>query len=351
MGCGGSRQAADTAISYVHGGDSTVGPRTFIGAHSDMINGVAAGCAVGEWISCAEDKTVALTDWHSGRVVQTWRGHERGVNRVLAAPHADGALTCSRDTTVRLWKRGQEAPVTTYAGHELSVSAIALSEDGGQAMSGSRDSSLRVWDVAAGSCAARCHVSRNVVTCLAWVAGEGHLVAQGSEDLRLRLWDVRTLSQPAAQMEGAYVYFPLCVATVGHYVITGSNGFDSTGCELRIWDRRTNKQPLGALAGHAQAVQGVAVVAGGGGGGGLLACSGSKDGQLRLWDVTSGECLDEMRLADGSGVSGVAAARADEMGSQLYVSTTSGDVHAVSVKGGALEVVATGGPGDKPERL
>jgi len=34
---------------------------------------------------------VALSDWCAGRVLCTWRGHERGVNRVLAAPHVNGA--------------------------------------------------------------------------------------------------------------------------------------------------------------------------------------------------------------------------------------------------------------------
>ena len=92
MGCASAKPASPDGISYVHGGDATpeVGPRTFAGAHTDMVNGVAAGCGAGEWLSCAEDKAVLLTDWHDGKVVQTWRGHERGVNRVLAAPHGSG---------------------------------------------------------------------------------------------------------------------------------------------------------------------------------------------------------------------------------------------------------------------
>ena len=197
MGCSGSKP--DGSATYSAGAvtlnvPSNSGPREFIGAHDDMANCVSAGCEAGEWLSGAEDKLIALSDWRAGRVVHTWRGHERGVNRVLAAPHVDGALSCSRDTTVRLWKRGEAAPAATYKGHELSVSAIALAEDGSRAVSGSRDSSLRVWDLAAGACAARCHVSRNVVTCLSWLEAEPHLVVQGSEDLRLRIWDVRARS-------------------------------------------------------------------------------------------------------------------------------------------------------------
>ena len=324
--------------------------RTFAGAHDDMVNGVGAGTASGEWLSCAEDKLVAITDWSSGRVTQQWRGHERGVARVVPAPHLDGALTCSRDTTVRLWKRGEEAPVATYRGHELSVTAVALPDDGELAVSGSRDYSVRVWDLAAGQCAMRSTVSRNVVTCLAWVGGASKLVAQGSEDLRLRLWDVRSLSQPAAVMEG-YIYFPLCCAAQGDYVCTGSNGFDATGCEVRLWDRRTNKQ-VHELAGHEQAVTGLALLPTAAPGAPLLAATGSKDGEIRLWDLSTsaGTCVAEMRLPTGSGVTGVAAARSDEPAAQLYVSTTTGQVHALTTKAedgtAALRVVATGGGPD-----
>ena len=120
--------------------------------------------------------------------------------------------------------------------------AVAVAEDGQQALSGSRDCSLRHWDLATGATKGRCHLEQNVVTCLKWVPGETSLVAQGSEDLRLRLWDVRTLSRPAAVLENEYVYFPLCCDCSGPYVLTGSNGFNSVGCELRLWDRRTLKQ-------------------------------------------------------------------------------------------------------------
>ena len=44
-------------------------------------------------------------------------------------------------------------------------------------------------------------------------------------------WQVRTLSAPAALMEG-YIYFPLCCASRGMHVATGSNGFDGSGCEV-----------------------------------------------------------------------------------------------------------------------
>lgn len=374
MGCAASSPAAgasagDVGITWQaqNSADGAV-PRCFEGPHGDEIaNGVSAGCSTGEWVSCSDDKTVALADWKAGRIVQVWRGHSRSVNRVVAlqsdaTAHTSGQgiyLSASRDTTLKLWRRGEDDAVATLAGHELTVSAVAAATDGSRAISGSRDSSLRLWDLRTCQLASRCHVSRNVVTCLKWVPDEPSLVAQGSEDLRLRLWDVRTLSKPAATLEG-YIYFPLSVDCSGPYVCTGSNGFNNVGCEVRVWDRRKNAQVFEPLVGHEHAVMGLTLLRGIGGnggghaagdGGGLYAASGSKDGEVRLWDVTSGgESLCSHRLPAGEGATGVASALAEETDAHLYVATSAGRVHAMAVDGlpsgegpAGLQVVATGG--------
>ena len=363
MGCSSSTPASAADVSLVRSKAAEAAARVFPGAHDDIANGVAAGCAPGHCLSCAEDRSVALIDFSSSAVLQRWTGHERGVSGVVAAPRVDGALSCSRDTTVRLWRRGEHAPVATYRGHELSVSAIALSADGGTAVSGGRDYSVRVWDLDAGAGAARCQVSRNVVTCLSWVEGEAHLVAQGSEDLKLRIWDVRALSAPAAVMEG-YTYFPLCCASSGPYLLTGSNGFEKGyGCEVRVWDRRTLTQ-LHCIDAHQQAVCGVAFVPPAAPGAPLLAASASKDAELRLWDVNSGACAAQLTLppAGGggggedmtmdmttAGITGLASAHPEEPEARLYASTSAGHVHALATTdasaGGAtsLRVLATAG--------
>ena len=173
---------------------------------------------------------------------------------------------------------------------------------------------------------------------MAWVA-EQSLVLQGSEDLRLRLWDPRTLSKPVATMEG-YVYFPLACAAAGDLLLTGSNGFDGEGCELRVWDRRMLRQ-LSLLQGHQQAVCGVALLPATADAPTVSAVSGSKDGELRLWDLGSGECAAQHSLSRG-GVSAVGAALADE-DAHLYVGSTLGEVHAFRAGGAnGFTKVATG---------
>ena len=297
MGCAGSK--AEPESRYTASAAARPASREFGGPHSEMASAVAAGRVPGEVLSCGEDRSVALTDWMDGKVLQRWEGHEKGVNCVLHAPLLDGAFSGSRDATVRQWKVGQPKAVQVLKGHELTVSAIALDDTNAQLCSGSRDSTVRLWDVATGATVSRASVSRNIVTCMAWVPGE-RLVWQGSEDLRLRLWDVRTWKQPAAVLEG-YVYFPLACACDGHFCLTGSNGFDGVGCELRLWDRRSLKEAVHKMDGHEQAVTGVALLGGGAAGSRPRAVSGSRDGNLRLWDLDQGGCVGRGSLGDGDG--------------------------------------------------
>ena len=87
-------------------------------------------------------------------------------------------------------------------------------------------------------------------------------------------------------------------------------------------------------------------------GGPALAASGSKDGEVKLWDLSSGACVATLSdLGDGvggmvgtGGVNGLAAALPAEGGALLYAGCTSGAVLALSadIAAATLEVVAAG---------
>jgi WD40 repeat protein len=141
---------------------------------------------------------------------------------------------------------------------------------------------MKLWDAATMQPVAKAEIARNLVTCIRCLHNEP-LALQGSEDLTLRIWDARAMASPAVTL-GGYSYFPLCVdvSSDNHYAVTGSKGFNGSGCEVRIWDLRMNSQ-LRVVSGHQQDVTGCRVT---GDGHILTAC---KDGTIGVWNFDSDE--------------------------------------------------------------
>lgn len=139
---------------------------------------------------------------------------------------------------------------------------------------------------------------RNIVTALTTCQHEPDLLYQGSEDLCVRVWDTRqsAASVPAMHIMG-YVYFPLCLdrqqQNAGCLLATGCKGFNAVGCGVTLWDVRRIDKPVMTGTGHSQDVTAVQF---GRWRGESVVYSCSKDGSLRLWDVTSGEQVGYYRF-------------------------------------------------------
>lgn len=133
--------------------------------YDEPINDVVHGLLPGQWLSCGEDGVVAMVDWRQRKLMQSWRGHRKGVNCVLSAPRLSGAVSGGRDTLLKIWKENQPNPVGELSGHSLSVTAIALSPDNNTLCSGSRDNCVRIWDLetakSVSACDGECNVSPN----------------------------------------------------------------------------------------------------------------------------------------------------------------------------------------------
>ena len=103
MGCAGSK--AEPESRYTASAAARPASREFGGPHSEMASAVAAGRVPGEVLSCGEDRSVALTDWMDGKVLQRWEGHEKGVNCVEYFQGGDRPYLVSGadDKTVKVW--------------------------------------------------------------------------------------------------------------------------------------------------------------------------------------------------------------------------------------------------------
>jgi WD40 repeat protein len=338
----GTCQSSGRESRYASGGDAATeepDPLAITAAHSGLIADVESA-GPDSFFTCSEDKTIALTNWKTGTVETRWTGHTRCVNRMAYGPKTQTLFSCSRDLSIRTWKSGEAEQLHEATGHTLNVAALALSDDESSLASGARDAVVKLWDASTMQEKFSAKIHRNLVTCLKWVHGEETLFAQGSEDLRLRVWDHRIGMKPAQTLEG-YVYFPLCVdvSADGNYLLTGSKGFESVGCEGRLWDRRTG-QMVHHFTGHEQDATSCCFLPRREHSPNPLVATASKDRTVRVWDSVTGAAVSQCVQNDCTMFTGLSPAP-ESSSADLYASGFSGNTFVYKIDAeGSINCVA-----------
>jgi WD40 repeat protein len=200
-----------------------------------------------------------------------------GARIIGAAFSTDGktVLIGSFDSTARLFHKNAAGfdTVEPVLKHDDQVWSVAISPDGKTALTGGKDGTARLWDAATGRPVNSPLQHDDTVTSVAF-RSDGRLVLTGSLDGTARLWDSTTGRAHGGPLRHDGPVIAATFSPDGRVVLTGSG--DGTA---RLWDVATG-QPLGQpLAGHREAVAGVAFSPDG-----RLACTASFDQTARLWD-------------------------------------------------------------------
>jgi WD40 repeat protein len=144
----------------------------------------------------------------------------------------------------------------TLSGHTHAVWSVAFSPDGKLLASGSLDGTVRLWDRFTGQCQQVLQQHQSGVWSVAFAPnGDGsdrQLLASGSQDQTIRLWEIT----PHAPSEGSQQQPQLVV------------------------------QPLRTLEGHTSWIRCIVFSSDG-----QSLASASSDGSVKLWQVSTGECL------------------------------------------------------------
>jgi uncharacterized protein (TIGR02996 family) len=223
-----------------------------------------------------------------------------------AAVTVDGRLAVSagRDSVLRIWDLVTGSCVRTLMGHASAVLAVAVTADGRFVVSGSQDHTLRVWDLGSGRCVHTLSGHRDQVNGVA-VSSDGRFAVSASADNTLRLWDletasfVRELVGHSPKMGGAYA-----VALSADGRVAVSTAADDT---LRLWDLATGTC-VRVLELQDDSVRAVAVDADGriavtSGGAPFIGTERRRRFALRIWDLTSGQCLRTLEWQGKRGAS------------------------------------------------
>ena len=214
-----------------------------LAGHSHWVPGLAFSPNGAQLASASFDGTVKLWDVESFGCLQTFSWHTDRVMRVAWSPDGRTLASCSFDRTICLWDLEQRRLRAVLHGHTAVIYTIAFAPDSRTLLSGDGDGTIRVWDVDSGQCL---RVMRGYIATLYdldW-SPDGRFLASGGADAQVTLWDAALAASQSA------------------------------------------------LRGHREFVQGVAWSPDG-----RLLASGGYDG-IRLWEPTTGVCLEVMRDTD-----------------------------------------------------
>lgn len=253
-------------------------------------------------------------------IQQSWTSGEVKPSHVAFAAHPRHVITClqfdddkiitgSDDTLIHIYDTKTGKLRKKLEGHEGGV--WALQYEGNILVSGSTDRSVRVWDIERGLCQQVFYGHTSTVRCLqilmptetgrdsqgkAIMQPEKPLIITGSRDSQLRVWRLPEVGSrryiqtgpPAQESDCPYFIRALlghahsvrAISAHGDLLVSGS--YDST---VRVW-RISTGDCLHVLHGHSQKVYSV-----------VLdhernrCISGSMDSLVKIWDLTTGACI------------------------------------------------------------
>ncbi|XP_065054682.1 uncharacterized protein LOC135683371 [Rhopilema esculentum] len=232
------------------------------------------------------DKTIKIWNTDTGELVQTLKGHSKGVwglrfmSRTLL-------ISCSNDHTIKIWNLRTNTCARTFLGHDGGVWCIERKGD--LLVSGSVDKTARLWNLRHCRLKATFSGHSGAIFGIDFDPQRG-FVFTGSADKTIRMWNMVTTE---------------CVKCImissGHHPVTAVGYHEgvlacSFGNNLSLWDTHTWEN-IGDFKGHKERIEALQIssreanrkrplkV--------IVSCS--RDGKIKYWNAESCVCLNSFR--------------------------------------------------------
>lgn len=240
-----------------------------LAGHAHPVNALAYAPDGKLLVSVSTDGSVRVWDrvGNGSRVLRN-----QGYALYAAAFSPDGVLaTAGKDRTVALWDLASGKVVRTLERHKADVHALAYSPSGRLLVSGGGDRTVRVWDLVRGEEQAALAGHRQTILALAY-SPDGRWLASSDAANTIRIWDAHTLTPVRALTEVQQPVLSLVFSRDGAWLAGGA-----ADNSIYVFDTDLGR-PVQVLNGHQGYVQALALSPDGG-----TLASGSRDGSVRLW--------------------------------------------------------------------
>ncbi|XP_064629049.1 uncharacterized protein LOC135488385 [Lineus longissimus] len=221
------------------------------------------------------DRTIKLWDIKTGNLLQTLRGHLKGVWCLQF--FTDSLLVSgSYDCTLRIWNLRTGLTLRTLIGHDGPIWAIVRRNN--TMISGSQDKTAKVWDVS------RCMMMRTLKGHTGAVFAvdmdeEGTLAITGSADRSVRVWEVATA-------ECTRLIWASHSSSI--MSVSWSKGFIacSSGEIISVYNMEEGRL-IRTYNEHKKRIECIKIKIGDPTKGEGMIVSGGKDGMVKYWDLAS----------------------------------------------------------------
>jgi WD40 repeat protein len=233
--------------------------------------------------SGGDDGTIRTWNRHDNRLVQTFIGHQARIRHLSLSPDARLLVSCSNDCTVRLWDIREESCLRVLRGHRDWVWLTQFLNNR-QLLTGSDDRTLKIWDVETGRCLQTLSLGKSWVWSMLWCDRTQRLIA-ATEQQGIQVFTLPSgtgddsLPKPVLQLDAGNVR-AIARTPDGQRLVSGDDEGElklwdlTSGCCLQTW-QRLQKSRIRALTIDAS--------------GQWLACGGD-DAEVELWNLSRGTC-------------------------------------------------------------
>jgi WD40 repeat protein len=236
-------------------------------------------------VSAGGDQVVKVWNAQTGTELRGLRGHNDWVSSVAFSNDGRFIISAGVDRAVKVWEY-QADEGSAGAGHTQKLNGLAISFDGKKIATASDDATVKIWDLNGGAELLTLLGHAEPATAVAF-SPDGTRVVTGANDRRLKLWDAAT-GRELQSLDAVDRVPMLAYASDGSRFVawySKSYGENPRGAVIQSYD------PTGKVLDTLAEDRGRRVDCLVMSPDGELVASGSPDGSVRIWKLSSKERL------------------------------------------------------------
>jgi guanine nucleotide-binding protein subunit beta-2-like 1 protein len=226
----GSRDKSIIVWDFNRSEDIFITPRKRLKGHSHFVSDLKLSSDGQFCVSSSWDNSLKLWDVNSGKVIQSFLGHQKGVLSVCFSKDERQIISGSRDGSIKLWNTLGKCK-KTYKENTKNYWIIFvrfLAIESPLFVSCSWDGAIDIWDISLNRVKNRLKGHKGYVQSIA-ISPDSSLCASGGQDENIMLWDLQ---------EGKHLY-SLFAGEKIHSICFSPNRYwlcASTNNNILIWN-------------------------------------------------------------------------------------------------------------------